>query len=109
MSTLKKTDDFAVIATGGKQYVVRPGDRITVEKLPQKESTKVTFSDVLLTAKDGTVKVGTPKVAGAKVTGTLEKTVQGKKVVVVKYKSKVRYNKTSGHRQMQSTVLIEAV
>lgn len=109
MSTAKQSNDFAVIATGGKQYVVRPGDRVTVEKLPGKESAAVAFTDVLLTVKDGAVEIGSPTIADAKVTGTLLKTAKGKRVRVVKYKPKVRYTKTTGHRQVQSTVHIDAI
>jgi large subunit ribosomal protein L21 len=105
----KRNETFAIIATGGKQYLVRPGGRIVVEKLTGEEGKPVTFSDVLLLVKDGAVRVGEPQLADARVTGTLMKTAKGKKVRVVKYKSKTRQHKATGHRQVRSTVRIDEI
>jgi len=91
---------IAVIETGGKQYLVQPGDKLKVEKLEAKEGDKLTFEPLLVADdKDKEVKVGTPKVAGAKVTATVLASGRARKVEVVKYKPKIRYKKLTGHRQ----------
>src|SRR3989344_8077749 len=97
----KKSGAIAVIATGGKQYVVKEGQTLSIEKLPGelKEGAKITFDKVLL-VDDGTqTKVGTPAISGAKVDATLKEQGMGDKVIVIKYKAKSRYFKKRGHRQ----------
>lgn len=95
-----KSDAFAVIATGGKQYKVSEGDLVKIEKIigEHKEGDILTFDQVLLVENGGTT-IGTPTVPGAKVTATLEKIGRAQKVVVIKYKQKSRYFKKNGHRQ----------
>ena len=102
---------IAVIATGGKQYPVKEGDIIKIEKIPGEADGKVTFDTVLLTAEeDGSaVNVGTPEVIGAKVTGTILEQGRGKKIVVIKYKPKVRYRRKNGHRQPFTKVQINTI
>ncbi|MAZ40991.1 50S ribosomal protein L21 [bacterium] len=92
--------NFAVIETGGKQYVVAPGASLSVEKLPKaKEGGKITFDKVLLLSDGKSVKVGAPYVSGAKVEAEVTEMGRGKKVTVLKYKRKVRYRVKKGHRQ----------
>jgi large subunit ribosomal protein L21 len=103
-----KNGAFAVIATGGKQYVVREGDTISVEKLADggKEGAKIEFKEVLL-VEDGTAtKVGEPTVSGAKVSAELVAEGRGKKISVIRFKSKSRYFKNKGHRQPFTKVKI---
>lgn len=103
-------NDFAVVATGGKQYLVTSGQVLTVEKLPANEAGKpVVFDQVLLTSIGGEVKVGTPTLAGATVKATSMGDGRGEKVVVVHYKAKVRYHKKAGHRQPFTKVKIESI
>jgi len=90
---------LAVIKTGGKQYLVSPGDKIKIEKLNKKEGTEVTFSEVLLLEKNKKVEIGDPQVKGVKVTGKILKQGKGKKVIIFKYKPKKRYKVKKGHRQ----------
>jgi len=90
---------FAVIRTGGKQYLVSPGDKIKIEKLDKEEGKEVTFTDVLLTEKKNKLEIGTPKVKGAKVVGKILKQDKAKKIIILKYKPKTRYKKKTGHRQ----------
>ena len=90
---------FAVIKTGGKQYLVQAGDKIKVEKLDEKEGKEITFSDVLLTGKDGKVEIGAPLVKGAKVTAKVLVQGKGEKLIIFKYKPKKRYKRKIGHRQ----------
>lgn len=104
-----KADKFAVIKTGGKQYVVTEGVWYEFEKLNIEEGGQVVFEEVLLVADKGSVKIGEPFVAGAKVTGKVLDQFKDKKVTVLKYKPKKRYRKTTGHRQHKSKVMIEKI
>lgn len=99
---------LAVIATGGKQYVVKSGDVLKIEKLDVKEGDKVTFDQVLLTADEdgGNVKLGTPVVSGASVSATVLKQGKYRTVRVEKFKRKVRYHKVHGQRQRYTEVKI---
>jgi len=90
---------LAVIKTGGKQYLVSPGDKIKIEKLDKKEGQEVTFNEVLLMEKNKKVEIGTPLLKEAKVTGKALKHGKNKKVIIFKYKAKKRYQVKKGHRQ----------
>ncbi len=100
---------IAVIKTGGKQYIVSPGDKITVEKLGKEEGEKVEFNEVLLKEDDGKVSLGTPYIEGAKVTGKVIANTRGKKKLIFKYKPKKRYKVKRGHVQSYTQVEIEKV
>ena len=89
---------YAVIETGGKQYQVKEGDEIFVEKLGAEEG-EVTFDKVLLIGKDGSVTAGAPYVSGASVKATLLKNGKGKK----------SEKRAKGHRQPYSKVKIDAI
>jgi large subunit ribosomal protein L21 len=97
---------LAVIKTGGKQYKVKTGDKIKVEKLPGKEDGKITFSEVLFLGDEKSVRVGTPLIKGAGVEGKILKTAKEKKVVGIKFKAKKRYKVKFGHRQTMTEVEI---
>lgn len=97
---------YAVIETGGKQYTVREGDLVKVEKLDANEGDAVTFDKVLLVAKDGSVNVGKPYVADAKVEAKVLKQAKDKKVVVYKFKAKKNERIKRGHRQPYTLVEI---
>jgi large subunit ribosomal protein L21 len=97
---------LAVIKTGGKQYLVSPGDKIKIEKLAAAEDSKVVFDQVLLLEKDEKVEVGAPLIKGATVVGKILKQAKKKKVIVFKYKRKTRYKKKKGHRQPYTEVEI---
>jgi len=90
---------FAVIKTGGKQYLVAPGDKIRIEKIDAKEGKEVAFKEVLLLEKGKSLKIGTPLVRGAKVMAKVLKQDRAKKVIIFKYKPKKRYQVKKGHRQ----------
>lgn len=90
---------MAVIKTGGKQYLVSPGQKIKIERIDAKEGKEITFSEVLLLEKAKSLEIGTPLVKGAKVVGKVLSHGKGKKVIVFKYKSKTRYKVKKGHRQ----------
>lgn len=90
---------YAIVRTGGKQYRVEEGRSISVERLPAEEGERVELEDVLLIADDGEVTVGTPVIEGARVVAQVESNGRGKKIIVFKYKAKVRTRKKTGHRQ----------
>jgi len=100
---------LAVIKTGGKQYKVKVGDKIKVEKLDGKEDAKIIFDQVLFLGDEKDVKVGNPIVKGAKVEGKILKTAKGKKVVGIKFKPKKRYKVKFGHRQTMTEVEITKI
>jgi len=97
---------FAVIKTGGKQYLVSPGDKIKVEKIDKAEGKEITFGQVLLLQKGKAIKIGTPLVRGAKVSARVLKQDRAKKMIIFKYKPKKRYQKKMGHRQPYTEVEI---
>ena len=96
----------AVIKTGGKQYVVHEGDIMVVDRMLGEEGTDVTFSEVLLTAEDGTVAVGAPFVEGATVAGTIVGQVRLPKITGVRMKPKKRNVHYFGHKQPVTEVEI---
>jgi large subunit ribosomal protein L21 len=100
---------FAVIRTGGKQYLISPGDKIKIEKINKNEGEEVVFDEVLLLEKRNKVEIGTPKVKGAKVVGKVLKQGKGEKVIVFKYKPKKRYKVKKGHRQPFTEVEITKI
>lgn len=97
----------AVIATGGKQYLVAEGEQIEVELLP---AGKTVDFDPLLVIDGEKINVGTPLVAGAKVSAeVVEQEVKADKVVAIRYKAKKRVHKTRGHRQRHTLVKITKI
>ncbi len=103
--------EFAVIATGGKQYVVSPGSVVKIEKIigEHEEGDTLTFDKVLIVDNGMDTTIGTPYIDGAKVTGKLEKSARDKKVEIIKYKQKSRYFVRRGHRQPYFLVKIESI
>ncbi|MDI6812893.1 MAG: 50S ribosomal protein L21 [Desulfitobacteriaceae bacterium] len=100
---------YAVIETGGKQFRIKQGDVISVEKLNANVGDTVAIDKVLLVEKDGVVKVGTPVVEGAKAMLKVMEHGKGEKIIVFKYKSKKNYRRKQGHRQPYTKVLVEAL
>jgi len=90
---------YAVIQTGGKQYKVKPGEELRVEKLDGKVGDEVYFDKVLLVSKGDEVTVGRPILENAKVVARITRQARGPKIVVFKYKRRKRYRKKQGHRQ----------
>ena len=105
---------LAVIRTGGKQYLVAPGQKIKIEKLglPEKKSEEkqeVVFDEVLLLEKNKKLEIGKPLVKGAKVTARILEEGKGKKIIIFKYKPKTRYKVKKGHRQPFTEVEITKI
>lgn len=98
---------IAVIKTGGKQYKVKVGDTVKVEKLEAAKGATVKL-DTLLIADGASLELGQPSL-GEKVEAEVLETAKGKKVTVVKYKSKTRYKKTVGHRQKFTALKVVSI
>lgn len=99
----------AVIVTGGKQYSVKEGDEIFVEKLGVEADQTVVFDQVLAVVDGENSKFGTPVVEGAKVEAKVVKNGKGKKIVVFKYRPKKDSKSIRGHRQPYTKVKIEKI
>lgn len=100
---------YAIIKTGGKQYQVKEGDILKVEKLDVEQGSTYDFEEVVLVSNEGDVKVGSPLVDGAKVSAEVLEHGKGKKIVVFKYKAKKGYAKKQGHRQPFTRVRINTI
>ncbi len=100
---------YAIIETGGKQYRVKEGDVIFVEKLELNDGDSISFDKVLAVGEGAGLSLGTPYVPGALVSGKVLKNGKGKKIMVFKFKSKKNYRRRQGHRQPYTKVQIEAV
>lgn len=100
---------YAIIETGGKQYKVREGDVLYIEKLSTPVGETVQFDKVLFVANGDDVKVGTPVVDGAAVSAIVNEHGRGKKLTVFKYKPKKNYSRKRGHRQPFTKVTVEKI
>jgi len=96
--------EIAVIKSGGKQYLVSPGQKIQIEKI-EKEG-KIVFDQVLLLVKNEKIKIGKPLVEGAKVTGKILGEKKGKKILILKHRPRSSYRVKKGHRQIYTEVEI---
>ena len=100
---------YAIVETGGKQYRVAPGQVLDVDYMDIIAGATVELDRVLLLADGGDVKVGTPTVEGAKVVATSQGSEKAKKIIVFKYKPKVRYRRKQGHRQLHTRLAINEI
>ena len=100
---------YAVIQTGGKQYRVQPGDTIDVELLHAEPGSQVELDRVLMIGEGAEVTVGQPFIPGAKVHAAVVDEGRGKKIIVFKFTSKVRYRRKNGHRQHSTRLTIQNI
>lgn len=100
---------YAVIKTGGKQYLVAPGQKLKVEKLETPEGDAVLFDEVLLVIDGDAISIGTPMAPDAKVEAKVIRQGRSKKVIVFKYRPKARHRKKQGHRQHYTEVEIQRI
>jgi large subunit ribosomal protein L21 len=100
---------YAVVKTGGKQYQVRVGETIDVEKLAVEDGADVRLDQVLLASNDGDVVLGRPLIDGAVVTARAVRQHKGPKLIVFRYKSKSRYRRRTGHRQQLTQLAIQSI
>jgi large subunit ribosomal protein L21 len=108
-ATAATATPYAIVETGGKQYRVKVGDRLSVEKLPYEPGAEITLDRVLMIGGDGAARVGAPTVAGVSVSATVEEQYRGEKIIVFKYKAKKRYRRRTGHRQSLTRLAITAI
>ncbi|HOB35088.1 MAG: 50S ribosomal protein L21 [Firmicutes bacterium] len=100
---------YAILESGGKQYRVKEGDVIRLEKLPVNPGDTVTFSQVLAVSDGSALRIGTPYVENATVTAKVLGHGKAKKIVVFKYKPKKNYRRKQGHRQPFTKVSIDKI
>ena len=100
---------YAVVATGGKQYKVREGQILRVEKIPGDIGASVTFDKVLMTSDGEVVNIGQPVLENVEVNGHIIEQGKAKKIIVFKYKRRKRYRRKQGHRQQYTAVKIDRI
>lgn len=100
---------YAVVATGGKQYKVREGDVLHVEKLNGDVGSEIKFDRVLMFSDGETVSLGQPVLDGAVVSGHIVDQAKEKKIIVFKHKRRKGYRRKQGHRQMYTAVKIDSI
>ena len=98
---------YAVIQTGGKQYKVRSGEILKIEKLPNsKPDTKIEFKEILAYGDDKKIEIGTPLLNGAKVEAELIKSGKNRTILVFKKRRRKNSRRKNGHRQQYSLIKI---
>ena len=100
---------LAIIRAGGKQYLVKRGDKIKIEKIEGDKGKEINFTDVLLFQDDKKVEIGKPMIKDAKVVAEILEQGKGDKIIIFKYKSKKRYKKKAGHRQLYTEIKIKDI
>ena len=100
---------YAVIKTGGKQYRVTEGQKITVDKIQGEPGVQVNFNEVLLVSNDQGLNIGMPNLDSASVTGKISKQFRDEKIIVFKKKRRHNYRRKQGHRQYLTEVEIQQI
>tara|TARA_Y100001936_G_scaffold22325_1_gene19757 strand:+ start:3421 stop:3744 length:324 start_codon:yes stop_codon:yes gene_type:complete len=103
------SQDYVVIKTGGKQYRVREGDQIDIEKINADIGSDVIFENVLLSSINGNIEIGKPLVEGKKVIAEIAEQKKSDKVLSLRYKNKTRQRVLRGHRQNLTSVIIKNI
>lgn len=100
---------FAVVKTGGKQYIVKEGDSFDIEKIEGEKGGKAKLGEVLLVADDKDVKIGDPSIKGAEVEVEIKDQFKDKKVEIIRFKKKTGYKRKKGHRQQLTKVEVKKI
>ena len=101
---------YAVIKTGGKQYKVKSGEILKIEKLPDsKPETKIEFNEILAYGDDKNIEVGTPNIDGAKVEADLIKNSKNRTILIFKKRRRQNSRRKNGHRQKFSMIRISKI
>ena len=101
---------YAVIKTGGKQYKVKSGEILKIEKLPDsKPETKIEFNEILAYGDDKNIEVGTPNIDGAKVEADLIKNTKNRTILIFKKRRRQNSRRKNGHRQQFSLIRINKI
>jgi large subunit ribosomal protein L21 len=107
--TIKEQNMYAIVATGGKQYKVREGEVLRIEKIPGEVGSPVSFDQVLMVGGGESVNIGRPALESAAVTARIVEQGKANKLIVFKYKRRKRYRRKQGHRQSYTAVKIDAI
>ena len=100
---------YAIVEIAGQQFKVSRGNKVYVNRLEASEGAKVEFDKVLLVDNGGKIQIGTPSVDGAKVAATVLAHIKGDKVIVFKKKRRKGYQKSNGHRQQLTQILVQGI
>jgi large subunit ribosomal protein L21 len=100
---------YAVIATGGKQYKVSPGDVVRVESLDAEAGDTIELKDVLMISDGDIMTVGKPMLASAKVTAVVVEHDRGEKLLIFKHRRRKGYRRTNGHRQNYTAIKVQEI
>lgn len=100
---------YAIVESGGRQYRAEEGHTFSVEKLPYEVGDQVELTNVLLLANGEAVQVGQPTISGATVKATVVEQYRGKKILVWKYRAKLRYRRRRGHRQDYTRLRVDTI
>ena len=101
---------YAVIQTGGKQYKVKSGEILKIEKLPEsKIDTKIEFKEILAYGDDKIIEIGTPLIQGSKVEANLVKNGKERTILIFKKRRRQNSRRKNGHRQKYSMIRIEKI
>ena len=100
---------YAIVNTGGKQYKIRQGDVLRVEKIPGEVGSPVSFDKVLMFSDGENVNIGRPVLDNVAVKGHIVDQGKGKKIIVFKYKKRKRYRRKLGHRQQYTEIKIDSI
>ena len=100
---------YAIVNTGGKQYKIRQGDILRVEKIPGEIGSPVSFDRVLMVSDGENIRIGRPTLDDISVKGHIVEQGKGSKIIVFKYKRRKRYRRKLGHRQQYTAVKIDSI
>ena len=101
---------YSIIQTGGKQYKVKSGDILKIEKLPDsKPDSKIEFKDILALGDDKLIEIGTPMIQGSKVEANLIKNSKKRTVLIFKKRRRQNSRRKNGHRQQYSMIKINKI
>lgn len=100
---------YAVVESGGKQYLAQEGQAIEVDRLSVEVGKRVELKDVLMVVNGQDIRIGTPLVDGAKVKAAVLDHVKASKVIIFKYIPKERYRRKAGHRQQYTRLMVEGI
>jgi large subunit ribosomal protein L21 len=100
---------YAVVSTGGKQYKVKRGETLRIEKIPGEVGSSVTFDQVLMAGEGESVRIGQPLLENAAVQARIVEQDKAKKILVFKYKRRKRYRRKQGHRQPYTAIRIDDI
>jgi large subunit ribosomal protein L21 len=106
---MEEKNMYAVVATGGKQYKIKEGETLRIEKVNGNVGDALTFDQVLLVVDGENLAVGQPMVQGASVSAHIVEQGKEKKILVFKYKRRKRYRRKQGHRQPFTAVRIDSI